>query len=199
MNSFFFKSITVLVLILGTFGNIFFNLFFSLDKGTMEYSHGRFFFITFIYYLISVYYVGACAIRHKRYLGKIRLRLLLAIIVVTVLAIIYQLAFPEESMTGLTIALSVAMAVVIFCFVDVTVDELTGLNNRKGFVRACDELMHSQDMEGYSMIKIQVYHMQELNERTGMENGDRVLLMLARDVKYCTDVAEHKSICGRIG
>ena len=199
INPLILRGSLALMLLLATFGQFFFNFFFKLDRNTMEYIHGAGFYATFIYYLICVFSVGDCAIKHKRYLGKLRLRLLLAILVITIINVIYQLILPEQSLTGLVIALSVAMTVVVFCFVDVTVDELTGLNNRAGFIRACNELMHNQDMHGYSMIKIQVYHMQELNERTGMENGDKVLLMLANNVKYCTDIAKKKSVCGRIG
>ena len=199
MESVVVKAAVVLMTVLGTVGNIFFDLFFKLDKKTMEYSHGVLAYITFLYYLLIVYYVMKCAIRHKRYLGKVRVRLLHAILGLAIFDIVYQVVLPRESLTGLIISLSVAMAVVVFCFVDVTVDELTGLHNRQGFIRACDELMHSSDITGYSMIKIQVYHMQELNERTGLENGDKVLLMLAKDVKYATEIARHKSVCGRIG
>ncbi len=193
------RVFAIIMLILGSVGNIFFDLFFTLDTKTMVYDHGKFFYLTFIYYFICVYFVAECAIKHKRSLGKIRLRLLFTILAIIMLDFIYQVIFPMESVTGLVLSLSVAMAIVVFCFVDVTVDELTGLNNRTGFMRSCDELMHSQDMTGYSMIKIQIYHLQELNERTGMENGDRVIMMLAKDVKYCTDIAKHKSVCGRIG
>ena len=199
VNPILLRGSLAVMLLLATFGNIFFNFLFEYDRYTMEYKHGVGFYATFIYYLIFVFLVGDCAIKHKRYLGKIRLRLLTAILGITVVDVIYQLIFPMQSITGLVIALSVAMTVVVFCFVDVTVDELTGLNNRAGFIRACDELMHNQDVTGYSMIKIQVYHMQELNERTGMENGDKVLMMLASNVKYCTDIARKKSVCGRIG
>ncbi len=189
----------LIMLFLGTVGNIFFDFFFKLDKETMIYSHGVGLYVTFFYYIVCAFSVGDCALKHKRYLGGIRLRLLLAIFFITIIDVVYQIFLPQQSLTGLVIALSVAMAVVVFCFIDVTDDELTGLNNRVGFIRSCDELMHKQDMTGYSMIKIQVYHMQELNERTGMDNGDKVLLMLAKNVKYCADIAKRKAICGRIG
>lgn len=188
-----------IMLVLAVFGNLFFDIFFKLDKETMEYSQGMGSFGVFLFYLLCAFLVGDCAIKHKRYLGTIRLRLLVTMFVVTIFNIVYQIFFPETSITGLILALSVALLVVVFCFIDVTVDELTGLNNKTGFVRACDELMHQQDMTGYSMVKIQVYHMQELNERTGMENGDKVLLLLAENVKKAADEAKHKAVCGRIG
>ncbi len=187
------------MLAISTVGNVFWGWMFELDKATMTYTHGPFYYLTFAYYIVCAAFVGTCALRHKRYLGTIRLRLLIAILAITVVDIVYQSFFPEQSLTGLVIALTVAMVVVVFCFIDVTVDELTGLNNRTGFIRACDELMHTQDMTGYSMVKIQVYHMQELNERTGMDNGDKVLMLLAQNVLYCTQIAKKKAVCGRIG
>lgn len=188
-----------IMMFLATFGNIFFDLFFKLDRVTLEYSRGIGVPVTFIYYIICASMVGVCAFRHKRYLGRVRRRLLFTVFFITIFNLIYQGFLPEQSLTGLIIALAVAMTTVVFCFVDVTVDELTGLNNKIGFIRSCDELMHKQDMVGYAMVKIQVYHMQELNERTGMENGDRILLLLAESVKSCVDTAEKKSVCGRIG
>jgi diguanylate cyclase (GGDEF)-like protein len=187
------------MLLLSVFGNIFFDFFFRLDKETMEYTQGIGSYVVLFYYFFVAIMVADCAIKHKRYLGVIRLRMLVTLFCVTIFNIVYQILFPETSITGLVLALSVALLVVVFCFIDVTIDDLTGLNNKVGFVRACDELMHKQDMTGYSMIKIQIYHMQELNERTGMENGDKVLLLLAENVKKAADEAKHKAVCGRIG
>ncbi|WP_051656675.1 GGDEF domain-containing protein [Butyrivibrio sp. AE3004] len=195
-----FMNVSLIAMIfLATFGNVIFHFFFFLDRNTMEYTHGTAIWITFAYYLLCACLVGICAVRHSRYLGHVRKRLLITVFFITIFSLVYQAFLPEESITGLVIALAVAMTIVVFCFVDVTVDELTGLNNRTGFVRSCDELMNKQNMDGYSMIKIQVYHMQELNERTGMENGDRVLTILADGIQRCVDNAEHRAVCGRIG
>lgn len=189
----------ILMLILAVFGNAFFDLFFTLDKETMKYGHGIGVPITFLYYLLCATFVGICAVRHNRYLGTVRRRLLITVFFITVFNLVFQGLFPEQSLTGLVIALAVAMTIVVFCFVDVTIDELTGLNNRTGFVRSCDELMHKQDLNGYAMVKIQIYHMQELNERTGMDNGDRVLMLLAENIEKCVKGAKRKAVCGRIG
>ena len=194
-----FKFIPIVMMLLSSVGNVFFGLFFVLDKNTMEYSHGNLSFLTFIYYWVYFALVADCAIRHKRYLGSVRVRLLFALLIISIIDVMYQIFFPEESLTGLVISLCVAMAIVVICFIDVTQDNLTGLHNRTGFVRACEELMNKQDMTGYSMIKVQVYHMQELNERTGMENGDKVLMMLADNIRYCCLAAKKKSVCGRVG
>jgi diguanylate cyclase (GGDEF)-like protein len=184
---------------LSTLGNMFFDFFFKLDKETMEYSQGIGTYGVLLFYLYCAIIVGDCALKHKRYLGIMRLRMLVVLFFVTIFNVVYQVLFPEASITGLVLALSVALLIVVFCFIDVTIDDLTGLNNRIGFIRACDELMHKQDMTGYSMIKIQIYHMQELNERTGMENGDKVLLLLAENVKRAVEQNKHKAVCGRIG
>ena len=199
VNRLFMDGSLAIVIAASTFGNIFFDLLFKMDKETMYYSHGPLSWLSFVYYLLCASMVGACAFRHSRYLGRIRKRLLITVFMITIFDLIYQIILPEHSLTGLIIALAVAMTIVVFCFVDVTIDELTGLNNRTGFIRSCDELMHKQSMEGYSMVKVQVYHMQELNERTGMENGDKVLMLLAENIKWCVDNAKNKAVCGRIG
>ncbi|WP_049945718.1 putative bifunctional diguanylate cyclase/phosphodiesterase [Butyrivibrio sp. LC3010] len=198
-NLLLLRGALAVMIFFATFGNIFFNFLFFLDKETMSYSHGTMMWVTFVYYMLCATLVGHCAVKHSRYLGKVRKRLLITVFFITILNLFYQAAFPEESLTGLVIALALAMFIVVFCFVDVTVDELTGLNNKTGFIRSCDELMHQQSMEGYSMVKIQIYHMQELNERTGMENGDRVLNILAENIEECVNKAKHKAVCGRIG
>ncbi|MBE5861029.1 MAG: EAL domain-containing protein [Butyrivibrio sp.] len=187
------------MLSLATFGNIFFDFFFSLDRETFNYLPGVGAWTTFVYYFLCAVLVGVCAMKHRRYLGKIRLRLLITIFFITVFTIIYQNLIPQQSITGLIISLSVAMTIVVFCFIDVTVDELTGINNKVGFTRACDEIMHNSDVSGYSMIKIQIYHMQELNERTGMENGDRLLMLLADTIRKSCANTKSKSVYGRIG
>ncbi|WP_022760240.1 GGDEF domain-containing protein [Butyrivibrio sp. AD3002] len=199
INRLFMDGGLALMIGLATFGNIFFDLFFAMDRNTMVYEHGPGAWLTSIYYLVCSSSVGVCAVRHSRYLGRIRKRLLITVFIITVFNLIYQTFLPEQSLTGLVIALAVAMTIVVFCFVDVTVDELTGLNNRAGFIRSCDELMHKQKMDGYAMVKVQVYHMQELNERTGLENGDRVLMLLADNIQRCVENAKHKAVCGRIG
>ena len=188
-NWLFINGGIIIMLAVSTFGNIFFDLLFKMDRNTLYYDHGPMSWLTFVYYLVCSTAVGACAFRHTRYLGRIRKRLLITVFLITIFDLIYQSLIPEQSLTGLIIALAVAMTIVVFCFVDVTVDELTGLNNKTGFTRSCDELMHKQSMEGYAMVKVQVYHMQEPNERTGLENGDKVL---AEIVYRGRRHAEHK-------
>ena len=181
-------------------GNRFFGTFFILRNHPFVYFTGMSNKMVYVLYGFYSVMCFICAIRHSRYLGLIRRRLLITILIVTACSIVYRIYCPQVMITGLVMGISVASVMIVFYFVDVTRDELTGLNNRKGFQRACSELLHGhEDLNNYHMIKLQVYDIQGLNERLGFATGNRMLKRLSDEIRVFARSSKHQSICSRIG
>ena len=73
-------------------------------------------------------------------------------------------------------------------------DELTGLLNRRGFRRGCEESFGRPGWTG-SLVVLDLYHFHEINDTIGAENGDRLLAEVA-DRLYA---AHHAQPTARIG
>ncbi|MBQ7678642.1 MAG: EAL domain-containing protein [Butyrivibrio sp.] len=173
--------------------------FFILQRNPFAYYSGTATNLIYVYYAFYVVLVAFCAFRHSRYLGATRQRILLTTLLLVIVACIYRVIVPGRAITGLMMGMIVCAVIIVFYFVDVTRDPLTRLNNRSGFLRVCDELVHKQETVGYRMTKLQIYDLQGINERLGMEIGDELLIRTSQVLKHSVIGAEKPSICARIG
>ena len=113
------------------------------------------------------------------------------------LAIVVSVSDPRANITGFVVSACTAFTLMIFFLVDGARDSLTRLNNKKGFRRACDELMFQHRGEEMMMIKVKIHNLQEINERFGMEIGDRVLMRMAESLEVQS--RDQDMVYGRIG
>ena len=173
--------------------------FFILQRNPFAYYSGTANSLIYIYYAFYVVLVGLCAFRHSRYIGAVRRRILLTTLFLVIVACLYRIFIPGRVITGLMMGMVVCTIIIVFYFVDVTRDTLTRLNNRWGFLRVCDELVHKRETSGYSMTKLQIYDLQGINERLGTDIGDELLIRTSQVLKQSVIGADRPSICARIG
>lgn len=77
-------------------------------------------------------------------------------------------------------------------------DELTGLNNRRGFLRRAARLleMAAREMRAAVLIYVDVDHLKRVNDVLGHEAGDR---LLSRTSQVLRDAAGSSAVIGRLG
>ena len=174
-----------------------FHLFFSITQDPLVYTTGVFQPVYTVYLTVFIIMIAAVVEGRRRYFGKLRRYVLISVVVASMLAIVVSLSDPRANITGFVVSACTAFSLMIFFLVDGARDSLTRLNNKKGFRRACDELMYQHRGEEMMMIKVKIHNLQEINERFGIEIGDRVLMRMAESLEVQS--RDQDMVYGRIG
>lgn len=188
---------TVLSLLLVFFNNKY-NLFFGVGDGPFFF-RGPLAICIILLFLLMYIGTGTCINKHLIFLGKIRYDFINALLVIGILGLIYEGLEPAVSLSSVIISVSVTMLVYIIYYVDVTYDDLTGINNRNGFVRECQELINkSADISNLYIFKVEIYNLDDINERFGSKTGDKILQKLSNIIIDSLDRYGHKYVIGRV-
>lgn len=75
-----------------------------------------------------------------------------------------------------------------------TLDPLTGILNREGFVRRATALLRAQPTRRYALVKINIIRFRYINQTYGYATGDEVLCSIARSLQACCRPGE---LCAR--
>ncbi len=173
-------------------------LFFGIGDGPFFY-RGPLAISIILLFLLMYIGIGACINKHLVYLGKIRYNFINGILVIGILGLIYEGLEPAVSVSSVLISVSVTMLVYIIYFVDITYDDLTGIHNRNGFVRECQELLNnSDDISDYYIFRVEIYNLDDINERFGSEIGDNILLKLKDIIIDSLNRYGHNYMIGRV-
>lgn len=76
-------------------------------------------------------------------------------------------------------------------------DALTGLLNRRGFVRRCEQAFGHLDQVPFGLLLIDIDRFKRINDRFGHEIGDAVLVGLSARLRALED--RHDCLTGRLG
>ena len=163
--------------------NIPYQLFFTIQRDPLMYSRGKISHVSLVYFAIFIMMMIWVVFSHSRYFGKLRKYVLLSVVVAASLDIFLVGWNPQSNVTGFTISVCVSYTLIIFFLVDGARDPLTRIYSRKGFRRACDELMYHHRGEEIMLIKVQIHNLGEINERFGRDIGDKVLCRMAESLK----------------
>ena len=153
--------------------------FFVLQHDPMVYFTGRWYWMAAALYVFFIVYCAVLISRHHRLLGPRRLTVLRMDGAAAVITFIVNSMVPSYSIIGFVIAVCISFSVISFYMADGIIDMLTGIYNRNGFLRACDEVIYKDKTHNLVMTKVKVHNLQEINERFGMRVGDLVLTKFA--------------------
>lgn len=174
-----------------------YRLFFHIDPKTMVYSVGTSQTLYLLYFAIFIIMMAVVVHSHRRYFGKLRKYVLLVVVIASIADIFVLMNNPSSNFTGFLISVCASFVMIIFFLVDGARDPLTNINNRKGFRRASDELMFHHRGEEMMLIKVQIYNLNEINERFGRPIGDKVLIRMAESLE--SQSKDQDMVFGRIG
>lgn len=195
-NKFLFMSpIIVIFALLCT--NPYTHLFYNLILEPYTYVHGPLNHLPYLLYALSLIYVITISLIHKRLLGKIKVVTIIVTMFISIIVIALQIIFDGLLLTGFMISSVVLLLVLIYYFSDVSQDELTGLRNRVGFERKLSELFYFKPNPDYIFGRLEVYNIQDANERFGREYGDMILQSISEQLKK--DYETSNRACCRLG
>lgn len=175
------------------------NFLFSIDESNL-YVRGS---GVFIHWIISwIYLVAAAYVSHKEYKiaqswnRKNECRPLLIFIVFPTIGCLIQMMVYGISAVQVGITLSIFL--VNFQMQDnrISIDELTGINNRKEMRLYVDRLINRYKHIELSVIMIDVNRFKQINDTYGHSTGDEALRDVANALKrVCEKHSEHMFLC----
>lgn len=171
--------IPVFLSLLLVVGNSRTGVFFTLTRDPMVYYTGRFYWITPAVYIFFIIYTSVIASKHRRLLGRHRRRVLHMDGIFVIATFVMNILVPKYSIIGFMSATCLCFTVVSFYMADGIMDMLTGIYNRNGFLRGCDERIYKDKDHQLLLAKIKIHNLQEINERFGTRVGDLVLIRMA--------------------
>ncbi|WP_295810374.1 GGDEF domain-containing protein [uncultured Nitratireductor sp.] len=77
-----------------------------------------------------------------------------------------------------------------------TTDFLTGLRNRRDFMRLAKEMIDAAETSAGVALFIDVDHFKRINDRFGHAEGDRILILIAEAIRQSVRIDD---VCARIG
>ena len=119
------------------------------------------------------------------------LTLAVALIVMVIERIILQLYIEREKLLADTMRENKALGEAI------ETDDLTGIYNRKGFIRRAQQMLASDDECEYTLMIADVESFRGINESFGEQRADELLQYLA--MKLTRLSSENEGLCGRYG
>jgi len=84
--------------------------------------------------------------------------------------------------------LTTAMLITYFYIIhgDTTLDAVTGISNRSGFIEFINQISQSNTMQSYTMILFDIDDLRKINNQHGRSAGDKALTEIAMLLKQCT-------------
>lgn len=155
--------------------------FYFTASGLYQMSLGV--FILYLTNLIYCFLIFGFTLYHKKRLGN---RIFTAFEILALFEIgvqVLQLFLRYTIFEGLAISIGLTYVMIIYYLADNPQNSLTGVYNRDAFYRAAAELIAQNPHEPYLLVRIDIYHFQDVNERFGYETGDLLIQKVADDLK----------------
>lgn len=182
-----------------TLSNPWTGFLFTIDENN-RYSRGSgvwwHWLVTWSYLLISTGITIAVMLRNRNRHKRRKQRALLCFAIPPAVAAIVQMRFYGISCFQVGITLSIAIVSLMEQNAQMLTDPLTGLNNRYGFDRYCENYLQRSTALQMSVMMIDVDRFKQVNDRFGHLEGDRALTDVAYAVRHsCEKVLSHLFMC----
>jgi len=84
--------------------------------------------------------------------------------------------------------LTTAMLITYFYIIhgDTTLDSVTGISNRSGFIEFINRISQANARQSYTMILFDIFDFKKINDEHGRATGDKALAEMATLLKQCT-------------
>ena len=193
----YITAIPYLVYLLLIFVNCFTDLFFSINSNNKYQRESGFWLIVVlsITYIIASVVVISLAITRNRGFRSEGKHILLGMLLVA-LGIILQLYFWEDSFILLTFLLFMLIVFLRFQNLEMLLDPLTGLGNRRRLQLYIDKLSKKKSGK-FSVIVFDIDNFKDINDFYGHIYGDRILVVISKILE--NSAGNKKITCIRYG
>lgn len=135
-------------------------------------------YLNWIFYISLVCFI---ANRNKIILGNIRHQTLNICIILGFSGIIIQWIFSNVLVVSFMLAIATIMITTIYCYIDNSVDDLTGIPTRKSFIRETTAMINKNN-DKYYLVRFDICEFKMINEIYGYDFGDELLITIAKSM-----------------
>lgn len=172
---------TVNLIILLLF-NVKYSVYFHFSE-TGAYTLGAQVWATYVNWAVYVMIILVFVIKHRRFLGTVRVHVTGSLAVVVIVVAVIQILYPSVMVLGLAIAICIVVFMLVYHFIDDSIDRLTGIAGRSGFYRETEALLVENRNSHFVLIRLDIHHLRDINERYGMTVGNLLLQDVAEKLK----------------
>ena len=198
----FFRQLPVLIFTLVALSNPINHFIFSIDENNL-YARGPGVFLHWIiswYYLFSAGALSAKAIRTApSWVRRSEYKPLLHFLVLPIIGSVAQMIFYGVTSVQGGITLSVVLISMQSQDNQISLDELTGINNRKAMRRYVDNMVHKNNPPSLMVMMIDVNKFKRINDTLGHSVGDMALCDIAGILKGVCGKAKERLFLSRYG
>ena len=195
-------AIPLIVISIATFINPFTNFFFTIDENNLYARNIGVYFhwiVAWFYWLTATGIIAHKIIKEQNKKQRRQIIPLLCFIIAPAIAAIIQMLFYGVTCSQVGITISMVVISLTEQNNQILTDALTGLNNRYGFNKYCENYMqHHLETELFLMM-IDIDNFKQVNDKFGHIEGDRALADVADVVKQSCEEATSKLFVCRYG
>lgn len=194
-----FRALPVLIVIIMLVVNLFVKNIFFIDEFDL-YHQGK---MLFLYYVISYFYfidviVNFVTTWKKEKRSQQELKKLVILALLPLIALIVQILNHRTTLIGVGFTISVLMIFLDGVKSNSTIDELTGINNRRAFNISANKLFSDNNNVMFLMLA-DVNDFKKINDEYGHLMGDRALVDIAFVLKMAIKETKKNYFLARFG
>ena len=194
-----FRVLPVLIVIIMLVVNLFVKNIFFIDEFNL-YHQGK---MLFLYYVISYFYfidviVNFVTTWKKEKRSQQELKKLVILALLPLIALIVQIFNHRTTLIGVGFTISVLMIFLDGVKSNSTIDELTGINNRRAFNISANKLFSDNNNVMFLMLA-DVNDFKKINDEYGHLMGDRALVDIAFVLKMAIKETKKNYFLARFG
>ena len=169
-------------------------LYFAFEPAS--YHLGMASWLTYLNWFIYLMAMMGILIFHRKRLGRTKMGMTWLMAALGVLTAVLLRLFPSVLSMGFTTSLCTVGLILTYHFLDLSQNRMTGLPGKEGFCRETEVLLEENRTKHYQLVRFDVHHFKDLNERLGWEVGDRFLKKMADIMQQ---LAGEDGTCGYLG
>ena len=195
-------AIPLIVITIATFINPFTRFFFKIDENNLYVRNIGVYFhwsIIWFYFLTATVIIAYKIIKEQNKKRRRQIVPLLYFIIAPAIAAIIQMLFYGVSCSQVGITISMVVISLTEQNNQMLTDALTGLSNRYGFNKYCENYTHNHLETKLFLMIIDINNFKRVNDKFGHLEGDRALADVADVVKQSCEESLSKRYVSRYG
>ncbi len=200
----FLEMLLIVMLIINIFTGIFFSISYDDIAKVQTYTRGPVFVIQYVIIYLYIFFSAAqtllFALKPENQLDRLKYLVLASFPIIPAICVLIQYFMWRFPIACCGLSLAIFILYLADLSSQVSIDNLTDINNRKEFMKILQRNLNSlDDNEVLYMFMLDLDEFKNINDTYGHLEGDNALKIFANTLKQSCMSGKRKSACGRFG